>query len=220
LAVHARLLQLRRAHRTHEVIDADLRATHRAVQVTARQSVLHRTDLELTLAHVFEVLGRAEQHVDEWTDERNQAEADARPEEEGVLDAAARIFKDPVGEAEPEQHEHEEREPPRDAPRPRAEEVVDAAEGAGDGHRKILPIRYPAANANPTMAKTTRTAKTSTLTLSPAAAIVGTSLSARIDATTIQSRDGSCRDWYSSPAGLCAPSQTSSAPLQSKRPGR
>src|SRR5438067_124487 len=152
---------------------ADLRATHRAVQVTARQSVLHRTDLELTLAHVFEVLGRAEQHVDEWTDERNQAEADARPDEEGVLDAAARIFKDPVGEAEPEQREHEEREPPRDAPRPRAEEVVDAAEGAGDGHRKILPIRYPAANANPTMAKTTRTAKTSTLTLSPAAAIVG-----------------------------------------------
>src|SRR5947208_4354759 len=61
LAVCARLFELRRAHRTHEEVDADLRAADRTVQVAAREPLLHRLDLELALADVLQVLRRAEQ---------------------------------------------------------------------------------------------------------------------------------------------------------------
>src|SRR5207244_10365449 len=56
-------------------------------------------------------------------------------------------------------------------PRPGGEEVVDAAEGAGD-HRRILPIRYPTRNASPTIAAKTKAAKAKTISLSPTFAIV------------------------------------------------
>src|SRR5207247_8970546 len=77
LAVDARLLQLRRADGTHEELVRDFRATHRAKEIAAREPFLHRLDLELALAHVLEVLGRAEEHVDERADVgRDQAEDD------------------------------------------------------------------------------------------------------------------------------------------------
>ena len=41
------------------------------MQVTAREPLLHRLDLELALAHVLEVLGRPEEHVDQRPDERH-----------------------------------------------------------------------------------------------------------------------------------------------------
>src|SRR5262249_47389883 len=47
LAVHARLLQLRRADRAHEEVGADLRAANRAVEGAARKTLLQRLHLEL-----------------------------------------------------------------------------------------------------------------------------------------------------------------------------
>src|SRR5262249_8907817 len=82
LAVHAGLPQLRRAHRAHEVVRTDLSAADRAVQVAAREAVLHRADLELALAYVLQILRRTEEHVDQRPDERDQPERDRRPDEE------------------------------------------------------------------------------------------------------------------------------------------
>src|SRR5712691_4171866 len=70
LAVDAGLLQLRRADGTDQEFVGDLRATDRAVEVAAREPLLHRLDLELALTHVLEVLRRAEQHVDERAEVR------------------------------------------------------------------------------------------------------------------------------------------------------
>ena len=70
LAVRARLLQLRRADRADEERRLDLGAADRAVQVAPGEPLLHRLDLELALAHVLEVLGRPEEHVDQRADER------------------------------------------------------------------------------------------------------------------------------------------------------
>src|SRR5438094_4905149 len=65
LAVGARLLELRRADRADEEVGRHLRATDRAIEVAACEPLLHRLDLELALAHVLQVLGRPEEHVDE-----------------------------------------------------------------------------------------------------------------------------------------------------------
>ena len=54
---------------TDEEVGADLRPADRAVEVAAREPLLHRLDLELALAHVLEVLRRAEEHVDERADD-------------------------------------------------------------------------------------------------------------------------------------------------------
>src|SRR5438552_981542 len=64
LAVGAGLFQLRRAHRTDEEIRGHLGAADWAVEVAAREALLHRLDLELPLADVLEILRRAEEHVD------------------------------------------------------------------------------------------------------------------------------------------------------------
>jgi hypothetical protein len=55
------------------------------------------------------------------------------------------------------------------------EEVVHAAEGARD-HRRILPRRYPAANASPTKRARRKKAKTKTLMRSPGRVIVSISV--------------------------------------------
>ena len=45
--------------------------TDRAAKIDRRDALLHRLDLEVPLAHVLEVLGRAEEHVDEHPEVRD-----------------------------------------------------------------------------------------------------------------------------------------------------
>src|SRR5262249_21266127 len=172
LAVHARLLQLRRADRTHEEVGADLRAANRAVEVAARKTLLHRLDLELALAHVLEVLGRPEEHVHEGADVgQHEPDRDRDGHEHGVLDPPLRVLVDPVSDGEPEDDQKEDHQVAHDLPGPGGEEVVHPAERACD-HRRILPIKYPTRNATPTIATRTKVAKAKTVTLSPTFAIV------------------------------------------------
>src|SRR4051794_39662641 len=124
LAVRARLLQLRRADRTDEIRHVDLRAAYGTMQVALREAVFHRLDLELPLAHVFEVLGRAEEHVDERADERHRdPEQDGHPDEPRVLDPALRVLVDPPDGRGPEDRGEEDQQIADHEPRARAEEV-------------------------------------------------------------------------------------------------
>src|SRR3954469_17282494 len=172
LAVDACLLQLRRAHGTDEKVRADLRAADRAVEVAAGQPLLHRLDLELALPHVLEVLRRAEEHVDEGPDERrDKPEHDGHRDQDRVLDAALRVLVHPVADGEPENDQEENEQVSDDLPGPGGKEVVDPTERACD-HRRILPIKYPARNASPTIATSTNVANAKTVSLSPTFAIV------------------------------------------------
>ena len=86
----------------------DLGAADRAA-LAAVEALLHRLDLELALAHVLEVLGRAEEHVEERPEEgREDAERDGHREEPRVLDPALRVLVDPEGRREPEDDDEEE----------------------------------------------------------------------------------------------------------------
>src|SRR5712691_9814915 len=153
LAVDAGLLQLGRADGTHEELVRDFRAAHGAKEIAAREPFLHRLDLELALSHVLQILGWAEQHVDERADVgRNQTEDDRHRDQHRILDAALCILVDPVPDREPEDDQEEEQQVPDDRPRAGGEEVMDTAEGACNDHRRILPIRYPARNPSPTIA--------------------------------------------------------------------
>src|SRR6266508_5335551 len=170
-AVGAGLLQLRRADGADEKLVRDLGAADRAVEIAAGQPLLHRLDLELPLAHVLEVLGRAEEHVHERADVGNdQSDRDGGRDQHRVLDSALGVFVDPVADREPERDQEKEEQVPDHLPRAGGEEVVDAGEGAG-GHRRILPITYPARNASPTIAAKTKAAKARTISLSPTFAI-------------------------------------------------
>src|SRR5690349_7575747 len=152
LAVDAGLLQLRRADRADEEVGADFRATHGAVEIPARKPLLHRLDLELALAHVFEVLRRPEEHVDERADVRqHEPDRNRDGDEDRILDAALRVLVDPVRDREPQDDQEEDEQVADDLPGPGGEEVVNSAERACD-HRRILPIKYPTRNATPTIA--------------------------------------------------------------------
>src|SRR6476659_3972236 len=171
LAVHARLLELRRADRTHKELVRDLGPADRAIEIAACQPLLHRFDLELSFAHVLEVLRRTEEHVHERADVGNdQPDRDRGRDQHRVLDSALGVLVDPVAHGEPERDQEEEEQIPDHLPGTGGEEVVDAGEGAG-GHRSILPITYPARNASPTIAARTKAAKAKTISLSPTFAI-------------------------------------------------
>ena len=67
------------------------------------EPLLDRPDLELALAHVVEVLRRAEEHVDERTEERrHEAEQRRQRDEPRVLDPPASVLVDPEADREPE----------------------------------------------------------------------------------------------------------------------
>src|SRR5438094_3234633 len=107
LAIAARLAQASRAHGAHEKGGIDLCAADRAVQLTPREALLHRLDLELALAHVLEVLGRTEEHVDDRADERHEAEQRRHPDEPRVLDSPPRVLVDRERDREPEDDDDE-----------------------------------------------------------------------------------------------------------------
>jgi hypothetical protein len=108
------------------------------------EPLLHRADLELTFAHVFEIFRRAEEHVDECADERRDQSEDRRGRDEPrILDPPPRVLVHPEPDRQPEHDEEEDREVADDEPRPRVEEIVDVRErraGRGEDHRISFPI--------------------------------------------------------------------------------
>ena len=148
VALDARLLQPGRADRADEEGRLDRGAADGAVQVALRQPLLHRPDLELALAHVLDVLRRAEEEVDDRADERrHEPEHRRHRDEPRILDPPARVLVDPVGGREPEDGDEEDRQVARHHPRARVEEVVDSSEqivvggGGGEDHKSSLPTR-------------------------------------------------------------------------------
>ena len=86
----------------------DLGTADRALQVAAAEPLLHRPDLELALAHVLEVLGRAEEHVDQRADERRSTPSSVATQTSSVSSIRRRrVLEDPVDGREPED-DHEE----------------------------------------------------------------------------------------------------------------
>ena len=74
----------------------------------AAEALLHRLDLELALAHVLEVLGRPEEHVDQRPDERRSTPSRVEThDEQRILDPAPRVLVHPVDGRDPED-DHEE----------------------------------------------------------------------------------------------------------------
>src|SRR5215207_2476062 len=156
LAVHSRLLELRRADGTDEKRHVDLGPADRAVEVAHREPLLHRLDLELAFAHVLEVLRRPEEHVDDRPEEgRDRAEHRGHADHPRVLDPAPCVLVDPVGRCDPEHEEEEEREVPGD----------DQEVGV-ESHRSSFPTRYPTPNAAPTIARITNAANATTVSCS------------------------------------------------------
>ena len=96
-AAHAALLELAQAARAaHEVaLDAivAVRAQRVVELVQARLGGLH---LQLALAHVLQVLGRAQDHVDDRAHEREQRRRRGTADEHRILDPAPRVGVRPV----------------------------------------------------------------------------------------------------------------------------
>ena len=110
----ARLAEPRRAHGADEEAGLDRGAAHGTTFVRRAQR-LERLHLELALAHLVQVLGRPEEHVDDGADEgRHEAEHRRHRDEPGILDAAPRVLVRPVADREPEDDEEEEQEVARD----------------------------------------------------------------------------------------------------------
>src|SRR5207302_9024543 len=91
-ALHARLPELRRADRAHEIARVDVRAADGTDEAAPRQPVLHGLDLQLALAHVLEVLRWPEEHVDERAGIRHEPERRREADEPGVVDAPVRVL--------------------------------------------------------------------------------------------------------------------------------
>src|SRR6185503_7431812 len=143
LAVAARLPEARRADRADEEAHLDLGAADRAMHVAARQALLHRLDLELALAHVLEVLGRPEEHVDQRADEgRDQPEHGRYPDEPRIFDPPPRVLEDPERRRQPEDCDEEQRQVADHGPRAVAEEAEESV-CCNWGHARLLEEELP-----------------------------------------------------------------------------
>ena len=110
--------------------------------------LLHGADLQLALADVLDVLGRAEEEIDDRADEgRDEAEDGRHRHEPRILHAPARILVDPVGSREPEDGDEEDGQVADDHPGAGVEEVVDSSEQVvvgcrrGEDHRSSIPTK-------------------------------------------------------------------------------
>ena len=122
----ARVLELAHAARAAQEVTLDLGVAVRAQEVVQRvQPRLGRLHLELALAHVLEVLGRADDHVDDGPHEREQRGRRRAGDEHRIGDAPARIGIRVVDERQP--HDHEDEDQQLDG---RVEAVVGDAEEA------------------------------------------------------------------------------------------
>jgi hypothetical protein len=71
---------------------------------------LGRRDLELALADVVEVLGRAHDQVHDRPDEREQRRRGRAGNQHRVLDAAASVAVGPVDQRQPDHHEEQQQQ--------------------------------------------------------------------------------------------------------------
>src|SRR5262249_17772022 len=140
------------------------------------ESPLDRADLELALADVAEVLRRAEEHVDQRPDDRDDPEQGDERDHERRPDPSAGGPEPPRHDRRPEDDEHHDRALPEPVPRARMEEVVDPSEDVRR-HSNSRPTSHPAANARPTNRPSRSAAKAKTLTRSRTPDIVRFSLS-------------------------------------------
>lgn len=125
----ARLLEVGRADRAEEELRLDGAAADRALRLLPGDPGFERAQLHLPGQHLREGLRRPEQEVDEWADERHEAEQGRSPDEPRIVDPASGVPVRPVGEAEPEEDDEEERDVPRDRERGRVVDVVERPEG-------------------------------------------------------------------------------------------
>src|SRR5581483_8979984 len=162
LAGHACLLQPRRADGADEERRLDGGAADRALALSGRQPLLDRADLEIPFPHLVEILGRAEEHVDQRADER-QRERDQRRERDQppVGDAPPRVLVRPERDGEPEDDADRDQARARERPGAGGEEVGErwVRQEGGRHYNSSLPIMYPAVNVNPTKAPRMTTAK-------------------------------------------------------------
>src|SRR5581483_4703327 len=147
----------------------DSSSADRALAAARRQPLLDRADLQVALAHLVEVFGRPEEHVDQRADERQQQRDDRREGHQPLVgDAAPRVLVRPEPDCEPE-HDAD-RDQPGAGERPGAggEEVGERERQGGRRHyNSSLPIMYPAVNVSPTKATRTTRAKKKTLRRGP-----------------------------------------------------
>src|SRR5262249_14306861 len=152
LARRTRLLQPGRADGADEERRLDVRAADRALGAAGLEALLDRLDLELALAHLVEILGWTEEHVDERAEERREEPEQRREgDDPRAVDPPPRVLERPVADREPEDGADRDQRRPRDRPCTRREEVGEE-ENRQDGrhYKSSLPIMYPAKKASPT----------------------------------------------------------------------
>ena len=83
--------------------------------------------LELALAHVVEILGRADDHVDDRADEREQRGGGGAADQQRVGDPPPGVGVGPVDERQPDHDQEQQNELDREVERA----VVDTEDGVG-----------------------------------------------------------------------------------------
>jgi hypothetical protein len=97
----------------------------------ARQAGLRGGDLELTLAHVIQVLRGPHDHVHERPDEREDRRGGGAPDQHGVLQAPPGVRVRPVDQRQPQDDDEEQQQVDGEV----QPAVVDAEHG-DDPHRR------------------------------------------------------------------------------------
>src|SRR5690349_6882046 len=112
-------------------------------------AILDRLDLELALAHVLEVLGRPEEHVDERADVRDHERDEHREtDEQRVFHPALRVLVRPKAEAEPEDEGEEEQAIEDGVRGPGADEAGGRHERSARRYRDPVTSTAPSGPAN------------------------------------------------------------------------
>src|SRR3954453_14280685 len=128
LAAPARVLELRRTDGADEIGVLHYAPADRAVRLDLREPPLEGLDLDLARPRVRESLRRAEEEIDEGSQERHEPEESGRGDEPDVVDAASCVAVHPEREPEPEHRDKEEREVAPDLEAGRMEEIVNRPE--------------------------------------------------------------------------------------------
>ena len=119
--------------------------------VAAAEAALDRLDLELALADVLEVLGRAEQHVDQRAEERrDRAEQGREPTSGGLAIRRRASLQHPGDRREPEEDARQ-RRPTLHGSDHAVEWKKSCIPPKSSQSHSTLPSSQPAANASPTI---------------------------------------------------------------------
>ena len=105
VTVGTHLAQAPHAVRAHEVVVFDRRLAERTAQV-AVEPLLEHAQLELAFAGVFEVLGGAQDGVDEEPERpEHKPGQHGHDDHHAIVDAPPGVFVDPVGARQPDDDE-------------------------------------------------------------------------------------------------------------------